>query len=470
MNMKRERSIRFRLTAWYALVLAAGLAVFAGSVWFSMRETLLREIDESLRSRADSFEAFFTSELADEVKPNHVKQELREYCAALPASISLDLVRADGGFKFTYPAGGSHFADPKIVHRQITFQGDRYDLQIQASVENVRHTLNLLAVLLVALIPAVTGIACLGGMWLSRRALEPVSAMTGEAQSIEISNLSQRLPVPRTGDELQSLAEAWNKMLGRLEDAVGTLSQFTADASHELRTPLAVIRTSAELALRRDRTGAQYQESLREIMTEAERVTGLVESLLYLARNDSSSVEMPLEMLDLAAPLRVSLAEVRALAREKNVEFRESIPDAPVFVRGNQAALRRLFLALLDNALKYSGRGSEVLAALHGGEVVIADRGAGISAEDLPHIFQRFYRADKVRNPDEGGYGLGLSLADSIARRHGAEIHVRSEPGKGSEFRVVFPVGSGATPNATATYAPPAAGPRPPAHPSPQLR
>ncbi len=171
---------------------------------------------------------------------------------------------------------------------------NRLQLEISSSLEAIDHTLDLLKILLFSLVPVVIVVACAGGAWLSRRALKPVDEITTAAQTIGIGNLSLRLRTPQTGDELQRLTEVWNVMLGRLEGAVKTLSQFAADASHELRTPLAVIRTSAELALRRARTPESYRESLREISDEAERMTRLVEDLLFLARNDARESEMPM--------------------------------------------------------------------------------------------------------------------------------------------------------------------------------
>jgi len=240
---------------------------------------------------------------------------------------------------------------------------------------------------------------------------------------------------------LERLTELWNSMLGRLESAVTTLSQFAADASHELRTPLAVIRTSAEIALRRARAPESYRESLNEIAAEAERMTQLVEDLLFLARSDARVAGMPMSPLDLRDILCDVVSELRELSAVRNIEVRSVLGESEIVIAGNRAALRRLFLVLLDNALKYSTPGGEVsVAASAAGEFVIVsvqDFGTGIGAADLPHIFQRFYRADKART--DTGHGLGLSLAATIARMHGAVIEVKSVEGAGSTFSVTFP-------------------------------
>jgi signal transduction histidine kinase len=223
-------------------------------------------------------------------------------------------------------------------------------------------------------------------------------------------------------------------MLARLESAVKTLSQFVADASHEFRTPLAVIRTTAELALRRTRSPEAYRDSLQEIGVEAERMTSLVEDLLILARSDAGVADMPLSPLDLSEVLRDVLAEMRNLAEFRRVQIKAILHKA--LISGNQPALHRAFLVLLDNALKYSAEGSEVIVSMSDSTVEIKDSGLGISQEDLPHIFKRFYQADRARS--QGGYGIGLSLAETIVKAHGGSIEVSSTLGEGSSFRVVL--------------------------------
>jgi len=249
------------------------------------------------------------------------------------------------------------------------------------------------------------------------------------------------VPVPATGDEIARLAEVVNSMLARLESAVKTLSQFVADASHELRTPLAVIRTTAELALRRGRSPESYRESLEDVVAETQRMTQLVEDLLILARTDAQIVEMPRAPVDLRDILQAVATEMSSLAQTRQIKIKAALGDVPVIIAGNRPALHRLFLGLLDNALKYSHPASEVIATIEHRDatvsVTIQDFGAGISEADLPHIFERFYRADRSRTGS--GHGLGLPLAESIAIAHRAKIDVRSVEGAGSVFTVIFP-------------------------------
>jgi heavy metal sensor kinase len=418
-------SLRFRLTAWYAAILTAGLALFGGLIWLSLRHRLLDEIDQDLAGRASRFEKYFREEAANPA-------ELNEFCQALPPLSYID-VRGSKGFTFRFPSASG---DLRMLHGRFTVDSETFDLAVGTSIEGVEHTLDLLRLLLLSLSPLVILLACAGGAWLSGRALKPVKDITAAALNISIENLSKRLPNPATGDELADLTEVLNTMLARLEGAVKTLSQFVADASHEFRTPLAVIRTTAELALRRARSPEAYRDSLQEISTEAERMTVLVEDLLILARSDAGVADMPLSPLDLSDVLRDVIAETRNLAEFRGIRITPVL--ANLMISGNRPALHRAFLVLLDNALKYSAEGGEVIVMTSDTSIEIKDFGAGISEEDLPHIFKRFYQADRARS--QGGYGLGLALAESIVKAHGGSIEVSSTLGAGSSFRVVLSV------------------------------
>ena len=435
----RKRSIRFRLTVWYAVILAAGLSLFSGLIYLSLRHRLMEEIDQDLEGRASRFERYFASE-STHAADDQLRDELEEFCQAFPPSSYVE-VRGASGFTFHYPLNApTPEADVRTLRRQFTFNQEVFDLEIAAPVAEAVHTLDLLRLLLWSMIPVVIVIACLGGAWLSGRALKPVTDITAAALTISIENLAGRLPVPGTGDELARLTEVLNTMFARLESAVKTLSQFVADASHELRTPLAVIRTTAELALRRARTPESYRDSLQEVAAEAERMTRLVEELLVLARSDAAAEEMPLAAVDVTEVLTEVSDEMRSLAEMRQIRIRTAYDNRAGIVAGNRPALHRLFLVLLDNALKFSRPGGEViLRAEHSDSrisVTIEDFGVGISESDLPHIFERFYRADRARSG--GGHGLGLSLAKSIARVHGASIEVHSAEGAGSRFQVNF--------------------------------
>lgn len=433
------RSIRFRLTVWYALILSAVLCIFGGLIWFMLEQRMLGDIQRGLDDEASRFEAFIRIQNA--LPDTDLFEEMADFCHALPSTSYLKFIPVHGGLPFLYPATSrSSHSHYEVLTRTIQLADQPYRLEIGASRVEMHRTLELLERLLFSLVPIAIAASCFGGAWLSRRALKPVDQITAAVRAIGIENLANRLPMPGTGDELERLTETWNATLARLDSAVAALSRFAADASHELRTPVAVIRTGAEVALRRERDPEAYREALREIAAESERMTALVEDLLFLARRDAGAGGMPMEAVDLQELVRETAHELRGLAeaREIRIHVRSEADDA--VISGNEAALRRLFLALLDNALKYSAAKTEVrvLVASRGGkvEVRVEDQGAGISAEDLPHIFERFYRANKARS--DAGHGLGLSLAQSIARAHGTAIEVTSRVGRGSAFEVSF--------------------------------
>lgn len=436
--MMRHRSIRFRVTFWYAAILTAGLGLFGGLIWLSLRDRLMGEIDRDLVGGASRFENYFQAEAAEESGAN-LRGELEEFCQALPPASYVDLHSSDG-FTFHYPPAAVAARDLRTLSRQFANGGTKYNLEVGASIREVRHTLELLRILLWSFLPGVIAIACLGGAWLSGRALKPVQDITAAAKTISIENLSDRLPVAPASDEIASLTEVLNGMLARLESAVKTLSQFVADASHELRTPLAVIRTTADLALRRTRPAESYRDSLQDISAEAERMTQLVEDLLALARSDAQIAGMPLAPLDVREVLSDVASEMRAVAAVRQMKIRASLGEQPAIISGHRAALHRLFLVLLDNALKYSSHGGEIIVRVATGDsqivVEIEDFGCGIREADLPHIFKRFYQADPSRS--DGGHGLGLALAEKIVHAHHAEIDVRSKERAGSTFRVAF--------------------------------
>jgi heavy metal sensor kinase len=438
-----RRSIRFRLTVWYALALAAGLSLFALTIWVAMRQSLLRDIDNTLAARKRSTELFLNSELKE---PGvNLVEELDEYSRALPANTSIRVKDQNGALVFTSSAIFPERNDAyHFLTGTISVQGHPWTVSFAEPLDGVRQLLERLRLLLIALAPLVIALAAIGGNWLGRRALKPVDEIVDAARSIGIENLSARLAVPQTGDELQRLSETWNSMLSRLEKSVKRLTRFTADASHELRTPLAVIRTTAEIASRRPRSAETYREALGQIVSESERMTRLVEDLLFLARCDDASMEIRLSALDLSPIVDDVCARMACLAEARTIRLAHCVPESRVEVLGNEPAIRQLMLVLIDNAVKYSRSGGEVQVNLRRSDrdirLEVQDSGPGIPDSDLPHIFERFYRAADAREVTSQGSGLGLSLAAGIAQHHRAAIEVASIPDQGSTFSVVFPL------------------------------
>jgi signal transduction histidine kinase len=240
-------------------------------------------------------------------------------------------------------------------------------------------------------------------------------------------------------------------MLDRIESAFERIAQFTADASHELRTPVSLIRTEAELALRRSRTETEYKESLRQILHEAERTTHLIEQLLQVARADSGRESLAMQTLDLTKILGGTVGIWQQVAAARNIEFSTSIPEVDVSVMGDQTLLRRLADILLDNAFKYTPSPGSVQMALEvrqeAAVITVQDSGVGIPHEEQEKIFERFYRVDRARSREQGGVGLGLAIAQWIVSQHHGTISVESRQGEGAIFRVNLPLIAVSTPS-----------------------
>jgi heavy metal sensor kinase len=332
---------------------------------------------------------------------------------------------------------------------RVIVNGSPYSIQVAAPLQEFDEALARFRLVLWLAAPLLLIGAGLGGYLISRRALRPVDQITAAAESISISNLSDRLAVPKTADELQRLSETLNRMLNRLDASVQKMSQLTADASHELRGPVSLIRTTAELAVHGGRTDSEYHDDMVQILAEAERTTRLIDSLLVLARADSGEAGLQHELAHISTSVREAAQQGRGLAAEKRIDFTVTLDPNPVVVRGDAEALRRLFFILIDNAVKYTpeaGRVEVDLEAVNAHATIrVTDSGLGIAESDLPHIFDRFWRADKVRSRGVGGAGLGLSIAQWVVEQHGGSIEVKSMAGKGSTFTVTIPLANGTT-------------------------
>lgn len=459
------RSIGFRLTAWYSAVLLTALSLFGIGSWFAVRGLLFHAVDKELRARAEGVRGFMEHQIGA-LSIEEIRDEFREHSVLGPGGDLFQVCDQHGAWLYRSAALADHSmpirlpaalpesgiledrvvggTDLRLLSRRVSVLGQPYTIQVAATTHEIVAALTAFRWTLVGLIPLLMTVAAAGGWWISRRALRPVDAITSAARFISEDSLKQRLPVPDTQDELRRLSETLNQMLERLEEAFARNTRFTADASHELRTPVALIRSTAEIGLRKEREQGDYRQALREILDESERTTLLLENLLDLARADAGKASLRSEPVGLAEIVRLTCEQAGKLAQQKQIQFLARVPAEDVIVQGDSAALRRLLHLLLDNAVKYSPAGGCVYVQLRRNGVTAAveveDAGVGIAAEDLPHIFERFYRADKARGRESGGAGLGLALANWIVQAHGGAIQAESELGKGSRFVVTLPV------------------------------
>ncbi len=456
-------TIRFRLTAAYALLLTVMVAGTAVWSWIAARQSLSVTVDRSLERDM----AVFQSSVQMLSRQMDIVQAIQRSTTWGVRDILVRVFDANGALVYqstslqdrtmTRPpdvelgqitfrtVSGADDENVRVAARAVDVQNHRYMLELVQPVTMGERSLARFGRMLMLVIPLALILASLGGYWLSGRALAPVTQITADARRINATNLSARLAVPPAHDELRELSETLNNMLGRIDQSISQLRQFTADASHELRAPLALIYTAAEFSLRRERPREELVEALEKILRESRHTASLVDSLLILARADSGEDgQQPRTSIDLSVLCHDAANRAVELASAKGISVSNNLGSTSIVVDGDETALRRLLLILVDNAIKYTPAGGSVSIRLAPEEsaalIRITDTGIGIAPADLPYVFDRFWRADKVRSRATGGTGLGLAIARWIVNRHGGVIVVSSEVGRGSAFTVTLPL------------------------------
>jgi heavy metal sensor kinase len=454
-------SLRWRLTGWYVLLLAGVLLLFSAGTYLAVRKLLHDNLNDGLEHQAELIAQAVTIERDEPTLPREVRLAERR-----SNDFFMRLYRGDGVLVFAdtregqkLPALSDSLEDALRGETEFTqarvgasiFQVATYPvirdgrvvgaLQVGLSTDDVEETLWTLLKVLLALAPALLVLASGGGLFLANRALAPIDRITRTAQRISAENLSGRIGLHGPDDEVGRLAWTFDAMLARLEEAFERQRRFTADASHELRTPLTAILGQIDVALDRPREAATYRATLTTMREQAQRLARLVGDLLFLARADAQSAPLVVEAIDMSALLQAVVAQLEPLAAAR--DQRLELTSVPLKVNGNEDDLIRLFLNLLDNAIRYTPPGGQIRLSCgcDRGEVVIRlrDSGPGIAPEHLPQLFDRFYRVDRGRSRAHGGSGLGLAIAQSIAHTHGGRIAVKSNIGQGSTFTVSLP-------------------------------
>lgn len=456
----RPIPVRLRLTLWYFLILAASLLTFALLILATLQHAVRSTVDNQLREHLSAVRQILDED--ENGAASALQHDLDEDAELAPDLTLLKIWDRQGNVVYRSPAMARfHIPDslPRSVDRPWTRMGHKHPLRV--IVQNVAtnradyvvfvaipvhdfvEAVAQVETMLWLLIPLLLLLSALGGYWTAGRALSPIQAMIAAAEAIHPRDLSTRLQVPAAEDELQRLALTLNRMLARLQAGFERITQFTADASHELRTPVALLRTRAEVLLRRTRTAEEYKAGLETSLQELEATSVLIDNLLLLARGDAGAETLQFADVSLDEMVRATACDMEALTHEKQLNWSVALPPQNVLVRGDAAALRRMLLVLLDNAVKYTGEQGTIRVTLRDSDehavVEICDTGIGIRQDDLAHVFDRFYRADQARARQSGGAGLGLSIGRWIAERHGGSITVESTLEKGSMFRVILP-------------------------------
>jgi heavy metal sensor kinase len=452
----KNASLSLRLTAWFSAIFIAGFALFGVVMWLDLAYSLSQGRDRTLTRRAARIAELLESTRADSETRREIRYE--QMTDLIPEGNLIQVFGPDGkralprdsrAPDFPWPAvrlpAGDQFSDVDYggrIFRLLQRPFPPYVILVGGQLEDNRNMMARFTAGLAWATPAMLVLCAFAGYFLNRRALQPVDEITAALRSISIGNLSQRLPVANTHDELQRLAQTCNEMLARLEDAVERINRFTADASHELRSPVALIRTVTEYALRNPRIDSDSKEAFQEILAEAVETSQLLEDMLTLARADAGYESTVFEQVELSHLVEEATARHRPLAEAKEQTITVVAGDH-AWITGDRSSLRRLVWILLDNAVKYTPARGRIAVGLtttpSEAVLTVRDTGIGIPEDLLPRIFDRFVRADPSRG-EVNGTGLGLAIAKWIAGAHRARLTVQSRENEGSVFRLEFPL------------------------------
>jgi len=479
------RSLRFKLTLWYVLILGILLISFSSFLYFTLSKSLHRDVDNKLRSLAELFASESSSPLSkfgfgniDQALETSMNlKPIGKFIQVLDKSgnigsksdnlknvqlpISLNALKNASKGVITFETNRSIGNTPLRI---ITFPVIENNhpakiVQIASSLEEVEDALNTLFIILIITVPLALMVASLGGQFLAHQALKPVDNITQTARMITSQNLNQRITPPKVKDEISRLIDTFNEMISRLDQSFRQIKQFSSDASHELKTPLTILKGEAEVTLRKERTIQEYQQVLKSNLEEINRMSQIIEDLLLLSKAETGELRLNKENIDLTEILNEVVTQMDILAKSKRLHLFTSNHHQDIHILGDALRIRELFINLIENGIKYTEEGGSIHITLEkeyeplprnqsnwvGGEkgefvkIIFSDTGIGIAHEDQERIFNRFFRVDKARSREQGGSGLGLSICKWIVEAHHGEIKVESEFGKGSSFIVKFP-------------------------------
>lgn len=465
------RSIKVRLTFWYAMTLAVILAVSALFSYHYFSHNLLEQVDSQVREIARTLDQNRT-DLIQETSPlldcNGLQNLTHSnnwgaFLVLRDASLQR-ICTSDNLLGKELPFGPVARQQVRWLHEHlesIDFENDgplrllSYPLvengrllgvaQVGLELGPLSQTIEELRVIYLVVGPFAIFWLCLGCWLLADRTIAPIIEVTEAAQGITADNLSRRLPSGNYQDELAQMVACLNQMLDRLDKSFRRVRQFSGDASHELRTPLTILRGETEVTLRWAKTPDEFRDMLRSNMEEIDRMDRIIESLLTLAKSEVGELTLEMKELSLSDLVQELYLQSNLLCETKNIELQLLLEvNEEIRIRGDDLRLRQMFLNLISNGIKYTSENGhmEITMAMDNGfaRVDINDSGMGIPAEHLPHIFDRFYRVDKARNRMDGGTGLGLAIVKWIAEAHGGSIEVTSEVNVGSSFSVRLPI------------------------------
>lgn len=462
------RSLRFRITAWYAGLLAGALLIFGVSVYLGLERYLNWDLERTLSAESRTIGTqllsqhpfkrpdWLQTEIVEAYSPelnSHFIRVSQEgvgvlYVSGAPKDATFDpsQVPMPGGDERNRSRKVSMGGEHQLLVNTLQYtspDGSKFVVEGGVPYHQIEVVLHGLLVTFAVYMPFIISLAVISGYWLMRRSLQPVDEITKRAEGITSTNLSERLPVIRTGDELERLSISLNRMIERLDEAFQHINRFSADASHELRTPLTILQLELESIAESQPLNSEQTDQIGSALEETHRMSHIVESLLAISRLDAGEVKMDKTRLDLGQLAASTAEQMRLLADEKGILFRSTVAEN-VYVEGDRSRLQQVVVNLVANAIKYTPEAGEVAVTVGRNDrtavLEVSDNGMGIPVRSLPHVFERFYRADKARSRNSGGAGLGLAIVKAICTAHGAAIKVSSTEGQGSRFTVELPL------------------------------
>ncbi len=462
--MINARSIQFRLIVWYSCLIVVVLLAFAFYTYHGLRQQLYADMEHTLTHRAQQIDA---NMLVDNFNPTAIASQIHSVYTPEANNRFIRILNPDGSILYVsgVPHDGrfnpndialikgdppasrieslSYGNDILITATKAEAGGKTYLVEMGVPTNDIEQTLHNLLMTLLYGLPVIILLVSGGGYRLVNRALQPVENIRFTAEQITFGNLSNRLPVATTGDELEHLSVTLNQMLDRLEVAYDQAKRFSADASHELRTPLTIMRGELEALLHDKGEALNWQEKIGSVLEEIERLSRITTSLFTISRLDAGEVQMEYASCDLAAMAQNIAEQMALLAEVKHIALHVEAVE-PVWVHGDSERIKQIIVNLLDNAIKYTTADGNIwlkTAAMQQKAVLeIYDDGIGIPAKALPHVFERFYRTDKARSHEMGGAGLGLAIVHSIVHAHGGDIKIASKEGHGTTVTVELPL------------------------------
>jgi len=458
------RSLRFRLIMWHTGLLTGVFLLCGVAMYQALRHYLEQSLAQSLLRRTRQITVSLLTDV-EQTGESYVVGEIKARYAPENYDRFIRLGRRGGPVIYASgraanfdptglpPAAGSNpiritlLPDSNrllvVTDEYRTSSGREYIIESGGPMQPIDTVLAHLLFMLLLGVPVVALVAVGGGYILVRQALAPVVQIARSAERITLHNLDGQLPLTPTGDELEQLSLALNRMISCLREAFEQNRRFLADASHELRTPLTALRGELENAVDQARPLPELQDKVGSALEEVDRLAKIVQTLFAISRLDAGEAQQEWQRFDLARVAADTAGQMSLLAEDKGISVNCNV-EQEAGVEGDRARIKQVVVNLLDNAIKYTPPGGSINLNVraHDGKAVIevVDTGIGIPAGALPHVFERFYRVDKARSRDAGGAGLGLAIVKSICTAHGGQVEVESAEGRGSRFTVELPL------------------------------